>query len=155
MPSAVSLIDTVAQMPFALLNPVRDEHGPYGVGDYNIDNFLTSSGGMLPSGTYDIGGTWGLHVAVEGTIPASAGWRTGWNDPTGVAGSGDEWERRICQVVLLHYLIIPSIWIQTQVVNVNRIKQLIEWPVLVGSGARVGLHVDPGWQVDLYFMCLL
>jgi len=154
MPTITSLIDEAISPPFATLNPVLDSNGPYATGNYNIDSFTTTGAFLLPAGTYDIGGTYGVLVRVATVAPA-VGVRTGWADATGVASGGDEWQRRICQLVLLHWLPIPSLWIPTMVQDLNMFDTLVAWPVLLGSGSRLGLHVDPGWSVELFFMCVL
>jgi hypothetical protein len=154
MPALTSVVDELTQPPFASLNAVLDLNGPFGTGDYNIDSFYTDGSFLLPAGSHDIGGTYGVIVQV-GLVPPQVGFRIGWNDVLGTAGSGDEWERRICQLVLQHYLPLGGFWIPTLVQDLNLVSTYVAWPVLVLSGSRLGLHVDPGWSVDLYFMCVL
>jgi hypothetical protein len=154
MPLPTGVIDTVATPPFALLNPVRDTNGPYGYGDHTLVNFHTDGAFLLPAGNYDIGGTYGVIVDFNGTIPPYLGSSIGWSDPLSFP-KGDRYERRFCQLVLEHYLPIGGAWVPVMVEDVPFLTMFFSWPVLIGSGGRLGLHVEPGCSVNLRFMCLL
>lgn len=154
MPVVQGVVDSLVSPEFATLQYVLDEAGPFPTGDYTRDHFTTSGAFLLPAGDYDIGGTYGAIVAVAGAIPPSAGLRFGWQDALTFPW-GDVYDPRICQIVLQHFLPIPARYVTTLMQDCASLDTLITWPVLIGSGARVGLHVEPGWSVDLYFMCVL
>lgn len=154
MPTSVSVIDTVATPPLASLQQVLDTNGPFGSGDYTLSQFHTDGAFLLPAGNYDIGGTYGALVQAS-TFPVRAGRTVGWNDVTYPTISGDTYEDRIAQLCLLHQLPITGAWIISQTYDIFLPSQLNLWPVYIGSGGRLGLHVFPGFAVELFFMCVL
>lgn len=155
MPTSVSIIDTVTTPPLAALQQVLDTNGPYAAGDHTLSQFHTNGAFLLPAGNYDIGGTYGVLVTAS-TIPARAGRTLGWNDPVNFPNiTGDQYEDRYAQLNLLHQLPITGAWIISQTYDASYLYQLFLWPVYLGSGGKLGLHVTPGWEVDLYFMCVL
>lgn len=155
MPSITDIIDTVATPPLASLQQVLDTNGPFAPGDHTITQFHTNGAFLLPSGNYSVGGTYGLLV-VASTIPGNAGQLIGFN---GLVGGQDKDENtyadRIAQVVLYHQLPISGYWAATQRFDIHYSAELNLWPALIGSGGAVGLHVFPGWSVDLFWMCVL
>lgn len=154
MPTSTSIIDTVSTPPLASLQQVLDTNGPYAGGDHTLTQFHTTGGFLLPAGDYDWGGTYG--VIVEASVfPASAGRLLGWNDATYPTISGDSYLDRIAQVCLLHQLPITGAWVISATYDVFLPTQLCLWPVYIGSGGRIGLHVFPGFTVELFPMCVL
>jgi len=154
MPTTVDIIDAISAPPLAALQQVLDTAGPYGPGDHTLTQFTTNGAFLLPAGTYSISGTYGVLVTVNGSIPAHAGFTIGWNDVT-IFPSGDIYEDRIAQVVLMHTLPITGAKIITQLEDINLISQSVFYPLLVGTPATLGLHVSPNWHVDLYYLCVL
>lgn len=154
MPTVGSIIDTVTTPPLASLQQVLDTGGPYGAGSHLRASFHTSGAFLLPAGTYDVGGTYGVLVQVQGAVPVHAGQTEGFNDGS-VVGSGDRYNRRIAQVCLLHQLPISGAWVITEMHDQFTIQALYLWNVNLGSPAKLGLHVTPGWSVDLYYMAVL
>jgi len=155
MPVSQSIVDSLAAPPLAALQPVLDTNGPYSTGDYTLASFTTNGAFLLPAGTYDVGGTYGVIAIVRGAIPAKAGVRFGWTSFPDFFPWGAQYDRRICQLVLQHFLPITGSYITTAVNDVNTLAWTMLWPVLIGSGARLGLHVEPGWSVDLQYLCVL
>lgn len=154
MPTVTDIIDTITSPPFASLQQVLDTNGPYAAGDHTLTQFHTDGAFLLPAGTYGVGGTYGVIVRVNGAIPPGAGFKIGWSDPLSIYVE-DEYEDPICQVVQQHQLPITSAYVTTTLEWVSRLEEWIPWNVLLGSGARVGLHVEPNWAVDLFYLCVL
>lgn len=154
MPTTVDIIDALSAPPLASLQQVLDTGGPYGPGDHTLTQFTTTGGFLLPAGTYGVSGTYGVIVTVNGLIPPHAGFSIGWNDVLFLA-SGDVYEDRIAQVCLLHTLPITGASVITEMVDINLVTQLVTWPLLIGTPATIGLHVEPNWHVDLFYMCVL
>lgn len=154
MPTTTGIIDTVTTPPFASLQQVLDTNGPYAAGDHTLTQFHTGGAFLLPAGNYDVSGTYGVIVQVS-TFPARAGRLLGWNDAAFPTISGDTYQDRIAQVCLLHSLPISGATIITETFDVNLPQQLFLWPVYLGSGTKVGLHVFPGFAVELFYMCVL
>jgi len=154
MPTAVDVIDALTAPPFAALQQVLDTGGPYAAGDHTLTTFTTGGAFLLPAGTYDVGGTYGVIVRVNGTIPPGAGFKIGWSDPLSIYIE-NVYEQPIVQVVQQHVLPITGAFVTTTIQWVNSLEAYVPWNVLLGSGARVGLHVEPNWAVDLYYMCVL
>lgn len=154
MPSVTDIIDSITSPPFAALQQVLDTNGPYGAGDHTLTQFNTNGAFLLPAGTYDVGGTYGVIVRVSGAIPPKEGFKIGWSDPLSIYVE-NQYTFPICQVVQQHQLPITSAYVTTTLEWVYRLEQWIPWNVLLGSGARVGLHVEPNWSVDLFYLCVL
>lgn len=154
MPTVTDIIDTVASPPFASLQQVLDTGGPYGAGNHTLTTFHTDGAFLLPAGTYDVGGTYGVLVRVNGTIPPKEGFKIGWTDPASIYDES-QWQNPICQIVQQHQLPITSAYVSTTVQWIYTLLTWVPWNVLLGSGARVGLHVEPNWAVDLFYMCVL
>jgi|SRR5215467_5254187 len=154
MPVSVDVIDTVATPPFASLQQVLDTNGPFGSGDHTISQFHTNGAFLLPTGNYDVGGTYGVIVQAS-TFPSSAGRIFGWNDGAFPTISGDEYLDRIAQVCLLHILPITGAYVISATFDVHLPSQLLTWPLLLGSTAKIGLHVFPGFAVEMFYMCVL
>jgi hypothetical protein len=154
MPSITDIIDTVASPPLASLQQVLDTTGPYAAGDHTITNWTTNGAFLLPSGTYQVNGTYGVIVQAS-TFPAQAGRILGWNDAGFPTISGDEYLDRIAQVCLLHQLPVTGAYVITNTWDVHLASELILWQPLLGSGQKIGLHVFPNFAVDLFWMCVL
>lgn len=154
MPQSTSVIDTIATPPLAALQQVLDTNGPFAAGDHTLTQFHTSGAFLLPAGNYDLGGTYGVIVQAS-TFPLKAGRQLGWNDAAYPTISGDVYHDRIAQVCLLHQLPITGAWIISQTYDIYLPSQLCLWPVYIGSGGRVGLHVFPNFAVECFWMCVL
>ncbi len=154
MPSTVSIIDAITSPPFVTLQQVLDTNGPYGPGDHTLTDFVTNGAFLLPAGTYTISDTYGVIVQVNGVIPPDAGFKIGWNDVS-ILASGDTYEDPIAQVVLLHTLPITGAKVIYAIETIRLISQTIYTPLLVGTALTLGLHVEPNWHVDLYYLCVL
>lgn len=154
MPVTTDIIDAITSPPFASLQQVKDTGGPYGPGDHTLTTFHTDGAFLLPAGTYSVSATYGLIVQASGLLPPQAGFIIGWNDVT-IFASGDFYEDRLAQVVLLHTLPITGAKIIYQVEDIHLLQQTIYTPLLVGTALTVGLHVSPNWSVDLFYLCVL
>lgn len=154
MPSITDIIDTVATPPLASLQQVLDTNGPFAAGDHTISSFVTNGAFLLPAGTYQVNGTYGVIVQAS-TFPAQAGRIFGWNDAAFPTISGDQYLDRIAQVCLLHTLPITGATVITETFDVHLASQLFLWPALIGAGTSVGLHVFPNFAVELFWMCVL
>lgn len=155
MASITSLIDTIATPPLVSLQQVLDTSGPFASGDHVIDNFTTGGAFLLPAGTYAVAGTYGVVIRAT-VIPAAAGRRVGFN---GIVGgqdvSADEYFDIFAQLVLLKSFPISGAIYPIQVESIQRATQLVLWNGWTAAPNHIGLHVFPGWTVDLYWMCVL
>jgi len=155
MPTSTGIIDLLSTPPFASLQQVLDTNGPYGPGDYTLSSFTTTGGFLLPAGTYDLGaGVYGVLVQVT-SVPSTTGLNFGWNDATFPTASGDEYLDRMVQVCLLHQLPITGAYVITDVRDIHLVQELLLWPFLLGSTAKLGVHVNPGFECDLFFMVIV
>jgi hypothetical protein len=154
MSATTGIIDTLSTVPLVSLQQVLDLNGPYGPGDYTLSDFRTDGAFLLPAGTYSISGVYGVLLEIT-RIPVQAGITFGWNDPTFPIASGDWYADRMAQVCLLRTFPITGATVITDVYNVHLVQQLFLWPALVGPAAKIGLHVNPNFECDLYFMCVL
>jgi hypothetical protein len=154
MPVPTGVVDALSTPPFVSLNQVLDTSGPYTAGDHTLTQFTTSGAFLLPAGTYGVSGTYGVIVQPT-TIPPQWGFDIGWNDVSFPIASGDEYEPRLAQLCVIHTLPISGARIITQREDIHLVQQLILWPLLIGSAAAIGLHVEPGIVVDLFYMCVL
>lgn len=154
MPTVTDIIDSIASPPFASLQQVLDTNGPYGAGNHTLTQFHTNGAFLLPSGTYDVGGTYGVIARVNGSIPIREGFKIGWSDPASIYDES-KWINPICQIVQQHLLPITGAYVTTTLEWMFTLQLWVPWQVLLGSGARVGLHVEPNWSIDLFYMCVL
>ncbi len=154
MSTVTSIIDTIATPPLASLQQVLDTGGPYAAGDHTLATFATGGAFLLPAGTYGVGGTYGVIVQAS-TIPSVAGLTFGWNDAAYPTISGDVYEDRIAQLCLLYTLPISGATVIGQTFDVSLASQLMLWPAYIGGGTKIGLHVAPGFAVELFYMCVL
>lgn len=155
MPAITDIIDTVSTPPLAALQQVLDTGGPYSGGDHVLSTFHTNGAFVLPSGTYQVNGTYGVLV-VASTIPIAAGHVVGFN---GIIGGQDKDEDtyldRIAQIVVYHSLPITGLYVATQRYDVHHTFDLNLWQPYLLTGSVIGLHVQPGFAVDLYYLCVL
>lgn len=153
MPQPTGIVDIVTTPPLAALQQVRDTNGPYGAGVHTLTNFHTDGAFLLPAGTYDIGGTYGLLSRISGAIPIEWGTADGWTD----FASQDEayFFNRIAQVVVQRQLPITGAWVTTEKFDMHYLQQMVLWPLFVGGGTRVGLYVAPDIAVDVFYFCYL
>jgi len=152
-PTGVSSL--IIAPPIATLRPVLDEHGPFAAGNHTLTDFLTTSAhGLLPAGTWGVGGTYGVVVVPNGPIPATWGYRLGYDSGGAIGTEGWFYENRFAQVVVMHEAIGGG-FITVQVVDCHQIQTYVPMPFIPVGGDRIGLNVSPVISVDLFFMCLL
>lgn len=149
------IAQTIAQPPISATRPILDEAGPYGTGDHNLTTFLTTTAhGLLPAGTWPIGGTYGVIVVPNGAIPTSWGVRIGYDSGGALGQEGYQYDNRFAQLVLLHAAIggflVPVIYR-----DCLHLQEYVAWDLVILAGDQLGVHVSPGVAVDLYYMCLL
>jgi hypothetical protein len=145
----------VVTPPISLLTPVLDENGPYATGDHTITDFLTTvAHGLLPAGTWPIGGTYGVLVQPNGTIPITWGARIGWDSGGATGNEGWIYFNRFAQVVVQHQA-LSGAFLTIQVEDCRALQTYIPTIFIPLGGDRIGLHVEPDVAVDLFFMCLL
>lgn len=149
-----TLVDELVAPPFATLVPVLDLNGPYREGSHTLPSFRSGESFTLPSGDHDVGGTYGVTVQLNGALPTSMGRKPGWVSPDGEYDTTRFYDRLV-QVVLQHYLPLQGIYVTAGVWDVDMFPLTITWPVLIGSGARVGLYVSPFLAFDLFYLCVL
>lgn len=141
--------------PISLLTPVLDENGPYTFGSHTITDFLTTTAhGLLPAGTWPIGGTYGVVVQVNGAIPVTLGYSLGYDSGGAVGFEGYRYFERFAQVVVMHQS-LSGAFITIQDQDVTHVQEWIPTVFIPLGGDRIGLFVEPAVAVDLYFMCLL
>ncbi len=141
--------------PIALLRPIRDENGPYSFGDYTITEFLTTTThGLLPAGTWPIGGTYGVMTFLSGAIPTTWGYDIGYDSHGAIGVEGYRYFNRFAQVVVMHEAIGGS-FLTIQIQDIHYIQEWVPTVFTPVGGDRLGLHVSPDISVDLFFMCLL
>ena len=141
--------------PLALLRPILDEHGPFTTGDYTITDFLTTtSHGLLPAGTWPIGGTYGVVLQVNGAIPITWGYDIGYDSGGALGAEGWVYHERFCQLVVMHEA-IGGAFLTVGITELHEIQRYVPLSWIPVGGDRLGLHVEPGVAVDLFFMCLL
>jgi hypothetical protein len=153
MPTQTGIIDAVTTPPLSLLQQVLDTNGPYGAGIHTLTQFHTDGAFLLPAGTYDVGGTYGLIARLHGAIPLPWGYEIGWND--GASQDESFWDNRLAQVVVQRQLPITSAWVTTSKFDLHEFQRLELWPLFIGGGSRIGLYVAPDIEIDLFYMCLL
>jgi len=154
MPALTSIIDAVATPPLAAMQQVLDTNGPYTAGTHTLTQFVTNGAFLLPAGTYNVSGTYGVIVSQVGAIPAGLGYRIGWTDPTGNYNESN-YQQRMAQMVVQHQLPITGAWVTTDSVDCYTVSRLILWQGLVNAPGRVGIYVAPFLSFDLYYLCVL
>lgn len=151
----VDIIDQIATPPLGTLDIVLDENGPYTFGNYDLDTFVTTvTHGLLPPGTHQVHGTYGVVIQLNGAIPTTWGVKFGYSSLVSSGNEGDIYENRICQAVLMHQL-LGGAWVATDVEDVHRVPFLMQWPFRLIGGDLLGLNVSPGVAVDLFYLCVL
>lgn len=154
MPLPTTIIDTVFSAPLGLLNPVLDTGGPYGAGSHERDTFITNGAFLLPAGTYQVHGTYGVIIVVNGAIPPTWGYAEGFRSGGALSDEGVRYDNKFCQVVPLHQA-LSGAFIPVSYTDVHYIPFLVEWPFRLAGGDRLGLWVSPGIAIDLYYLCIL
>jgi len=153
LPTGVA--DVLIRPTISVQNAILDENGPYTAGSHTITDFLTTTAhGLLPAGTWPIGGTYGVVVSVNGAIPITWGYSQGYDSGGPVGFEGWRYYNRFAQVVSMHQD-LGGAFITIQVEDVHYIQQWIPLIWIPLGGDRLGLHVSPDIAIDLYFMCLL
>lgn len=153
MPVLTGVVDSLAFPPLGSLNPVLDTSGPYAFGDYNLTTFTTTGAFLLPAGTYQVHGTYGV-IVVPATIPAAWGQSIGYDSGSAIGNEGNVYENRFCQLVPQHQL-LSGFWASLDYIDVRQVGLMSLWPFRLVGGDRLGLHVEPGTAVDLYYLCVL
>ena len=154
MPVPTGVAQFLVTPPLSTLRPVLDENGPYAPGDHTITDFLTSGVGLLPAGTWGIGGTYGVLVQLSGAIPSTWGFSKGYDSGGPVGIEGNYYYNRFAQVVIMHQ-VIGGAYVTIQIEDIHYIQQYVPTIFIPLGGDRMGLHVTPDVSVDLFFMCLL
>jgi len=154
MPTSTGIIDSIAFPPIGALNPVLDTGGPYYAGSWTFDTFTTGGAFALPAGTYQVHGTYGVIAQVNGAIPAGWGLSRGLDSGGALGFEGDYYYNRLCQLVPMHQLLTGILW-PMDVIDIHRASQMVTWPFRLIGGDRLGLHVSPGIEIDLYYLCVL
>ena len=155
MPVSTSVGSVIIGPPIALLRPVLDENGPFTAGSHTITDFLTTvAHGVLPAGTWPIGGTYGVLVQPNGVIPTAWGSTVGYDSGGAIGDEGVVFENRFAQVVVMHQA-IGGAFVTVLQQDCRLLQTYIPTPFVPLGGDRIGLHVSAGVAVDLFFMCLL
>jgi hypothetical protein len=154
MPVPTSVIDSIAFPPLGSLNPVLDTNGPYGAGDHTLTTFTTSGAFLLPAGTYQVHGTYGVIVVLNGALPPSWGYDIGYDSGGALGGEGFRYHNRFCQLVPMHQ-VLSGFYLPLEYFDVHHIPDSILWPFRLIGGDTLGVHVSPGVAVDLFFLCVL
>lgn len=154
MPATQGIIDTIAFPPIGLLNPVLDTGGPYSAGSWTFDTFTTGGAMLLPAGTYQVHGTYGVIAQVNGAIPTPWGFSIGLDSGGALGFEGYRYDNRFCQLVPMHQL-LSGVLYPMEIVDVHYSYQMVLWPFRLIGGDRLGLHVSPDISIDLYYLCVL
>jgi hypothetical protein len=154
MPNTTGLIDALAFPPLGTLLPVLDTGGPYAAGDHSLTTFTTAGAGLLPAGTYQVHGTYGVIVVPNGAIPVTWGHSTGFDGGGALGNEGDVYENSFCQLVPEHQ-VLSGFYLPLDRVQINTVPGYMLWPFRLIGGDLLGLHVYPGVSVDLFYLCVL
>lgn len=154
MPVVTGVIDSIAFPPLGLLNPVLDTGGPYSFGDHSLSTFTTGGAFLLPAGTYQVHGTYGVIAVVSGAVPLAWGYDIGYDSGTTIGAEGIRYENRFCQLVPLHQ-VLSGFYLPVDRLDMHYILDSLLWPFRLVGGDLLGLHVEPGIQIDLYYLCVL
>lgn len=152
MPTPSGVIDQFLHPPLGLLNPVLDDSGPYGPGTSTRSTFSTAGAFLLPAGTYNVSGTYGIIAVVNGAIPATFGFESGWDDVAYPLTSGIRYAERFAQINVIHTL-LSGVAVITQTVDVHQLSQMLIFDVALP--AVIGIWVNPAMAIDLYYLCIL
>lgn len=154
----MSLVTTIAQLlvhpPLGAMVPALDADGPYTEGDYTKQTWRTAGGTMAPAGTYNVSATYGVVVNLRTAPPPTWGYDIGWSSHPVLDYSGYTFHNRIAQIVLQRQL-LTGLLINVAETHVHQYMQPTLWDLDVVGVLRFGLHVEPGLEVDLYWLCLL
>lgn len=154
MTATTGLIDALAFPPLGSLNPVLDDGGPYATGDYSLSTFTTGGAFLLPAGTYQVHGTYGVITVPSGAIPAAWGYEIGFDSGGALGNEGWRFFNRFCQLVPMHQL-FSGFLLPLDRHDCNFAVDYLLWPFRLIGGDVLGLHVEPGVAVDLYYLCVL
>lgn len=154
MVQPTGVIDLLAFPPVGSLNPVLDTDGPYAAGDWQLTQFSTTGAFILPAGSYQIHGTYGVIVQPVGAIPPTWGYSLGFDSGGAIGAEGWRYYNRFAQLVVQHQ-VLGGYYATVDSVEIHTLSQLIIWPFRLIGGDQLGLNVSPGITVDLYYLCLL
>jgi len=152
MPTPAGVIDQFLHPPLGLLNPVLDEAGPYGPGTSTRNTFTTSGAFLLPAGTYNVSGTYGVIATVNGPIPVTAGFDDGWDDAGYSVITGTRYYDRFAQINVIHQLLSGAPVI-TQQFDLDTITKFVLFDVALP--AAIGIWCNPFMSIDLFYLCIL
>jgi len=147
-------VDALTFPPLGLLNPVLDANGPYASGSHTLTSFTTNGAFLLPAGTYQIHGTYGVLVQPNGAIPVTWGIDYGYDSGGPIGAEGNRYFNRFAQLVAMHQF-FSGAFATTEIFEAHRLAETFFWPFRLIGGDQLGLHVTPGVSVDLYFLCIL
>lgn len=154
MSVGTGIIDSLGTPPLGSLNAVLDDTGPFTAGSWSFNTFHTSGAFLLPAGTYQVHGTYGVIVVPNGAIPITWGYTIGFDSGGALGPEGTRYENRLCQVVPMHQILSGAL-VPIDIVDVFTVPQIITWPFRLIGGDQLGLFVAPGIAVDLYYLCVL
>jgi hypothetical protein len=154
MPAPTSIVDVIASPSIGLLNPVLDTSGPFGAGSHVFTTFTTGGAMLLPAGTYQVHGTYGVIVVPNGAIPVTWGHTTQFDGGGPLDPVGDRYDNALCQVVPEHQ-ILSGFYLPIDRVEVHYVPEVIFWPFRLVGGDQLGLWVSPDITVDLFYLCVL
>jgi hypothetical protein len=154
MPVDSSVIDAIAFPPLGALAPVLDTGGPYASGDHTLTTFTTTGAFLLPAGTYQVHGTYGLVVVPNGAIPAAWGYDIGYDSGGALGSEGAIYHNRFAQIVPMHQ-VLTGFYLPLDRLDVHTVPWYTLWPFRLIGGDQLGVHVEPGVAVDLYYLCVL
>lgn len=150
----VSVIDQVLSPPIGSLNPVRDTNGPFTSGVHTFTSFTTDGAFLLPAGTYDIHGTYGL-IATPTNVPTPWGVEQGFDSAGFWSQEGWRMDLRWAQLVIEHQL-FSGAFAPVEFRECHYLAEMMLWPFRLIGGDQLGLWVPPGGaSVHIDYLCLL
>lgn len=140
MPDPIGIIEQFLHPPLAVMTEAFDPRGPYGFGSHT----LTTVG----NGVDSVATSFGVLVTHH-TVPEEWGRDVGYLDVS-EGLSLYRWQPWYAQVGVLHQLLATGANIWTQVDECQFPIHLVLWETARPN--LIGLYVQPGWEVDLYWL---
>lgn len=138
---ARGIIDFFTSPPIENLDPALDENGPFTAGSHTFE--LWRHDGVNRS----VLDTYGVYISFSGIIPQQLGMVLGYDD--GFNLIQHRYWLRLAQVVQQSRL-ASGAWIPTDVIDIYRLPYVLRWTQ--SQPTRIGLHVLPSVQVDMYYL---
>lgn len=142
-----ALSDYLLHPTIGLLKPVLDYYGPY-EGTVTRTQWSHTPGPVYSP--WPVSRTYGVIVDINGVIPPKWGSAAGWVSDDGLYDA-TQLEPPIVQVVTQHQFPTGR-WTTTQSEWLNAAPSLVTWAV--NFPGRIGLFVNPGLAVDLFYLVL-